>query len=295
MCGEERFPGSKKGLSPIKFDLSTPLQTSLKIVSFSKLEAVMKKLLICGVVFMVLIANMAHSEETLTACCVDYPPFVIQGEEGKLTGVIPEALEIIFKKFNITFDAIMIGNWKRCQYSVRKGRIDMFMAAVINEERQSYAVYTRTPIISTPTVIFVWKGKEFGFEQWEDLTGKKAGIRLGISFGKDFDTFLEKNMKEISKASTDLQLYKMLEAGRIDFVPNGLYAGLMTIKKSGFEGKIVPLEIPINEEDLYAPISKKSRYLKYLPQYEAELEKLRADGTIDRLVDKYMKSQLLAE
>ncbi|MBI9092092.1 MAG: hypothetical protein JEZ12_23010 [Desulfobacterium sp.] len=51
----------------------------------------------------------------------------------------------------------------------------------------------------------------------------------------------------------------------------------------------------IHEEDLYAPISKKSRYLKYLPQYEAALEKLRADGTIDRLVDKYMKYLPAAE
>lgn len=250
----------------------------------------MKNLLICGVVFMTLIADAAHSEETLTACCVDYPPFVIQEEGDALTGIIPEVLEIIFKELDITVDARKIGNWKRCQYAARKGRVDIFMAAVINEERKNYAVYTRTPIISAPTAVFVWKGKEFGFEQWEDLTGKKAGIRLGISFGNDFDTFLEKNMTEISKVSTDLQLYKMLEAGRIDFVPNGLYAGLITINKSGFKGKIVPLEIPINEEDLYAPISKKSRYLKYLPQYEAGLEKLRADGTIDKLVDKYMES-----
>ena len=127
-----------------------------------------------------------------------------------------------------------------------------------------------------------------------DLIDKIVGIRLGTSLGKDFDTFLDTKVRHITKVSTHQQLYRMLELGRIDFTPDGLYPGLLTIKKFGFEGDIIPLETPINKEYLYAPISKKSRYIKYLPQYEAGLKKFRADGTINRLVDKYMKSYVTA-
>ena len=110
------------------------------------------------------------------------------------------------------------------------------------------------------------------------------------SLGEDFDAFLEGNFKSVIKVSSHQQLYQMLEYGRIDFTADGLYPGLITLKRFGFENIIIPLETPINTEYLYAPISKKSRYQKYMSQYEAGLEKLRTNKTIERLVDKYMKS-----
>lgn len=252
----------------------------------------MKLLIPFITIFIVLCSNNACSGQVLTACSVDYPPFVIKEDDGRLTGVIPEVLSIIFKELDITVDATEHGNWGRCQHSVKRGEVDVFMAAIINEERKEYAVYTDMPIVSDPSVIFVLRGGEFKFEQWEDLKDKRAGVRLGASYGKDFDLFLEGIKNDVERVSTHDQLYKMLLSERIDFIVDGLFPGLLTVKMLGLEGEIIPLGKPITQELLYAPISKKSEYLKFLPEFERKLSQLSKNGDIKKMIDKYVEYYL---
>jgi len=260
----------------------------------------MKKILIFTL-FCIFLTGTANAEEMMKTCGdPDYPPFTyikrLEGTEPatgqEIKGVAPDILRMIFGELGIKVDSSYVGNWKRCQYNVENGDVDILMVAYITEERKKYAVYTETPLAQDPQAVFVWKGKEFKFEKWDDLKGKRAGLPLGSSVGKEFDEFLEKNTV-VERVPEYLNNYKKMELGRIDFEPGGLYAGLIRIKKLGYEGKVVPLSNPINTESLYLPISKKSKYLKYLPELEKGLKKLSEDGTVERLIkehiDKYSK------
>lgn len=257
----------------------------------------MRRLIIAIVCCNAFFVGTVFSEETLTACGdSNYPPFTyIERQEGaepkvglEIRGVAPDILRIIFGELGIKVDAKYVGNWKRCQINVKQGNVDILMGAYMTEERKKYAAYTETPLAPDPQAVFVWKGREFKFEKWEDLKGKTVGMTIGFSSGKAFDGFLEKNTI-VERVSDRLQNYLKLAMGRIDFEPNGLYAGLIKVKESGYEGRIVPLPTPINTEYLYMPVSKKSVYLKYLPRLDEGLKKLRADGTIDKLVTKYIE------
>jgi polar amino acid transport system substrate-binding protein len=128
---------------------------------------------------------------------------VFQEEGDLLSGVITEVLRLIFEDLDITVDAKRRGNWKRCQYYARIGVVDIIMAAVFNEKRSQYAVFTKTPIVSAPVSIFVLKGREFKFDKWDDLIGKRAGIRLGTSISQKVDTFFKDNIKDVIEVSTD--------------------------------------------------------------------------------------------
>ncbi len=245
----------------------------------------------------ILFADTAFSEKILTACGdSNYPPFTyIEDQENtdsifglEIRGVAPDILRIIFGELGIKVVTKYVGNWKRCQINVKQGSVDVLMGAYVTDERKKYAVYTETPLAPDPQAIFVWKGREFKFEKWEDLKGKKAGMTIGFSSGKAFDGFLERSTT-VERVSDRLQNYLKLEMGRIDFEPNGLYAGLIKVKELGYEGKIVPLSRPINTEYLYMPISKKSIFLKYITQLDEGLKRLRANGTIDRLVKAYIE------
>jgi len=257
----------------------------------------MRRLIVTIVCCYVFFASTVFSEEILTACGdSNYPPFTyIERQEGaepkvgqKIRGVASDVLRIIFGELGIKIEAKYVGNWKRCQVNVEEGKVDILMGAYVTEKRKKYAVYTETPLAPDPQAVFVWKGREFKFEKWEDLKGKRAGITLGFSAGKEFDEFLEKNTY-VQRVSDHRQNYMKMELGRIDFEPNGLYAGLIKVKESGYEGRIVPLPTRINTEYLYTPVSKKSMYLKYLMRLEDGLKKLRADGTIDKLVKKHIE------
>ncbi|WP_163836133.1 transporter substrate-binding domain-containing protein [Spartinivicinus ruber] len=96
-----------------------------------------------------------HANQGMMACSVHYPPFVI--EKGDLlAGIIPEVLTIVFeKKMGISISFRRWGSWKRCQKAVESGRFDIMMAAVHNDEREKYAVYTKVPIVEDPQSVFV--------------------------------------------------------------------------------------------------------------------------------------------
>lgn len=245
----------------------------------------MKKIIL--VICVILAANGVHAQEKLIACGdPTYPPFTWK-EGDKIIGVFPEVVEMIFGKLGIDVESEHVGDWKLCQLKVKSGKVDMLMAGYMTDERKVYAQYPATPVSDDPTAVFVWKGKEFPFEKWADLTGKRVGELIGSTEGQDFDEFLAKNTT-VSYVRTRLQNFQKLERDRIDCTIIGLYAGLILVKKHGYEGKIIPLENPIKTEYLYFAFSKQSNFLKYLPQVDTELQKLRANGTIEKLIQKYI-------
>ena len=248
----------------------------------------MKRGTILWVLFsLIVLASLAQAEETLVACGdVGYPPFTWK-EGDKIIGVFPELVEMIFGKFGIQVNSRDAGNWNRCQMKVKYGDMDMLMAGYKTEERKEYAIYPETPVCEDPTSIFVWKDRTFPYDTWDDLKGKRVGEMLGSTEGEEIDEFLAK-YTTVDYVSTRLQNFKKLEHDRIDFTIIGLYPGRILVKRYGYEEKIISLEKPLRTENLYFALSKKSKFLTYLPQVDAELQKLREDGTIEKLIDKYI-------
>lgn len=231
--------------------------------------------------------NNAHAGEELMACGhPDYPPFM-WNENGKVVGVATEIAQIIFGELNIEVNNHFDGNWGRCLLQIETGKMDLLVSGYLNDERRIYADFTENYLSDDPTVIFVWKGKEFKFEKWEDLIGKRMGGILGGSISNEWDEFTVKKL-DITNVSKRIQLFKMLELGRIEFAPTGLFTGQIQIKKYGYTGKIVALPKPIETGYLYIAISKKSKYLKHLPYVNKRLEELKNDGTVKRLLSKYV-------
>ncbi len=82
----------------------------------------------------------------------------------------------------------------------------------------------------------------------------------------------------------------MLELGRIDFAPTGLYAGTMRLKKYGYYGRIVPLKKPLKTGYVYMAISKKSKFAEYIFDVDEYIVNLREEGTFKKIIDKNIDS-----
>ena len=239
----------------------------------------------------------AWAGETLTACGdPDYAPFTYvpglkSGDAApvgtRIEGVAPDVLRLVFEPLGIKVDAIVQGNWKRCQVAVEDGGSDVLMAAYKGEARMAYAHFTTSPLAPEPTSIFVRKGSEFKFGKPEDLIGKRGGAPSGYAGGTRLDAFFNE-YQLLEYAPDSARNYMKLATGRIDFIPQGLYAGTVFLHKMGYGGKILALKNPADMGYTYLPISRKSRFADRLPQLEAALQKLHADGTIDRLIRKHM-------
>lgn len=221
----------------------------------------------------------------------NYPPFSWQRGE-QIVGVGVELTEMIFNDLGIEVIFPVRGNWKRVQNGAAKGGIDLIVGIDKTWERTQYLAYPEQPYLDDMSVVWVRKGREFTFDKWGDLIGKRGTALLGESYGKDFDDFIARHL-QMDWVSTPLQNLKKLEAGRSDYYPFSLYGGTLQLKRYGFEDRIRYLPNVIAKQGVYIAVSKKSIYAKYLPEISAAIQQRGVDGTIDRLVLKYL--QLAAE
>ncbi len=173
------------------------------------------------------------------------------------------------------------------QSQVEHGEADVLVAAYQTIDRKKVMAYPAQPFMDDANVLWVAKGKAFPFRQWSDLIGKTGTAMLGESYGEAFDRYIKEKL-QIEWVSSPAQSLGKLELGRADYYPFSLYSGQIQVRQFGFEGKIEHLPEVLSTEGTYIAISRKSHLIKYMPQIEASIARLRADGTIDRLAKKYV-------
>lgn len=246
----------------------------------------MKKYLLIFV--LTLSANYIYADTSLIITGhPDYPPF--NWKKGDiLTGFAVEAAEMIFRELGITVESKYVGPWNRCLHYIEEGKADVLAAAFITEDRKRYADFLTTPLVEDRKSIFVLKGREFEFEKWEDLAGKKAGVQLGVSYGQEFDDFLKKHTK-IDYVRNQVLNFRKLDNGRIDFITSGSFIGRSDAKRAGCGDRVVELKNPVMVGYSHIAVSKKSKYVKYVPGADKILARLRSEGVIDMLIEKYIR------
>lgn len=216
----------------------------------------------------------------------EYAPFMWK-EGDKIVGVGIEVVEMIFHGLGIEVESKYVGTWNRVLLNLEDGDVDVLCAGYVTDERRHFAEFTKEPLSEDHTSVFVWHTNVFPFETWDDLKGKRFGELFGASQGKEFDEWRKKNAI-VEEVSDRLQNFRKLEIGRIDCFVTGLYGGLLNIKKEGYEGRVIPLKNPVRTEYLRIAVSKKSNYLSYVPKIDEKLRELHRNGTIERLIQKYL-------
>jgi polar amino acid transport system substrate-binding protein len=146
-------------------------------------------------------ANPAHADADCKKLTItgnsEYPPISWRDRErpNVITAVANDLVEMAMKDVGVTVDSVYTGPWVRAQLAAKTGEVDLIHTAYINEERKQYLLYTSTPFLMDPTVIFVKKGAGFPFKKKEDLVGLTGSTRRGESYGEDFDNFAKEKLK----------------------------------------------------------------------------------------------------
>lgn len=220
----------------------------------------------------------------------DWPPY--QWEyNGEILGIGTDIVRLVFTELGIDVEFVPMGNWARVQETVKTGELDGIVGLYQTSERREYLTFTSLPYMHDHNVIWVWKGNEFQFNQWEDLIGKIGLAAIGESYGQEFDRFIDENLN-VMRVSHLQQVYLMLERGRADYFPFSLNSGTIQLKRLGLADKMVYLPQPFSQEDVYLALSQKSGFVEYLPQIEAIIHRLKASGKVEELVDKNIQLYL---
>lgn len=219
-------------------------------------------------------------ETTLTmATNAEFPPYEYM-ENNEVVGIDVDIAQAICNKLgmtlaidNIAFDSIIP--------AVQSGKADVGIAGMtVTEDRLQSIDFTDPYTTATQVIIVNSEGSTVA--SVDDLAGKTIGVQLGTT-GDIYATDVEgATVEQYQKGADAVQALKQnkIDCVIIDSEPAKAFV-------AANEGLTI-LPDPFEEEEYAICISKDNSELK--DKINSALAELKADGTIDSIVEKYIGS-----
>ncbi len=210
-----------------------------------------------------------------------FPPYEFVDDNNKIVGIDAEIAEAVAEKIgkklvikDMEFDSLLT--------AVQGGSVDIVLAGLtVNDERKQSVNFTDS-YANGKQVIIVKENSAIATA--DDLKDKKIGVQSGTT-GDIYctDDFGQENVKQFPNGSLAVQalLNDQIECVVIDNEPAKNYV-------AANQGLKI-LETEYLSEDYAAAISKDNKEL--LEQVNKAMAELKADGTIDKILAKYIKAE----
>ena len=210
-----------------------------------------------------------------------FPPYEMTTDSGEFEGIDIETAQAIADKLGLElqiddmdFDAALL--------AVQQGKSDMVMAGVtVTDERQNVMDFTDSYATGIQSIIVK---EDSDIASVDDLAGKKIGTQRGTTgYLYCSDDFGDENVVAYDDGLTAVQ---MLNSGQVDCVViDNAPAKEFVAANPGLK----LLDTAYVEEDYAIGVGKGNTELK--DAINTALEELKADGTLQAIVDKYITAE----
>lgn len=210
-----------------------------------------------------------------------FPPYEMTTDSGEFEGIDIETAQAIADKLGLElqiddmdFDAALL--------AVQQGKSDMVMAGVtVTDERQNVMDFTDSYATGIQSIIVK---EDSDIASVDDLAGKKIGTQRGTTgYLYCSDDFGDENVVAYDDGLTAVQ---MLNNGQVDYVViDNAPAKEFIAANPGLK----LLDTAYVEEDYAIGVGKGNTELK--DAINTALEELKADGTLQAIVDKYITAE----
>ena len=210
-----------------------------------------------------------------------FPPYEMTTDSGEFEGIDIETAQAIADKLGLElqiddmdFDAALL--------AVQQGKSDMVMAGVtVTDKRQNVMDFTDSYATGIQSIIVK---EDSDIASVDDLAGKKIGTQRGTTgYLYCSDDFGDENVVAYDDGLTAVQ---MLNNGQVDCVViDNAPAKEFVAANPGLK----LLDTAYVEEDYAIGVGKGNTELK--DAINTALEELKADGTLQAIVDKYITAE----
>ena len=210
-----------------------------------------------------------------------FPPYEMTTDSGEFEGIDIETAQAIADKLGLElqiddmdFDAALL--------TVQQGKSDMVMAGVtVTDERQNVMDFTDSYATGIQSIIVK---EDSDIASVDDLAGKKIGTQRGTTgYLYCSDDFGDENVVAYDDGLTAVQ---MLNNGQVDCVViDNAPAKEFVAANPGLK----LLDTAYVEESYAIGVGKGNTELK--DAINTALEELKADGTLQAIVDKYITAE----
>lgn len=209
-----------------------------------------------------------------------FPPYEFK-EADKFVGIDVEIATAIAKELGGTLEVVDM-EFDSIITAVNKGEVDFGLAGMtVTDERKKEVEFSSSYATGVQSVIVP---EDSTIASLDDLAGKKIGVQLGTTgdiyacddFGKEFVTEYGKGADAVIA----------LKGGDVDAVIIDNEPAKAFVAENG---GLKILETSYAVEDYAIAIKKDNK--EFLDKVNAALEKLTKDGTIDKIIAKYIKAE----
>lgn len=219
---------------------------------------------------------------TFSIMTEEYPPFNYT-EDGKLTGLSADVMAELLKRIGHP-DAIEVLPWSRAYNLIQNKDGKILFSMTRTEQRETLFKWVG-PVASNQWVFFAKKGSGIKISSLDDARNVK---KIGTYKDDAAELYLkEKGFTNIESVIDDLSNVKKLKAGRIDLWIVGHLQGLYKAKTVVGDASAFEKVFDVKDTQLYIAFSKGTPD-DVIAKWQAELDKMKADGTYDAILKKYM-------
>lgn len=214
-----------------------------------------------------------------------YPPFSFVGEDDKLTGFEVEFSEALAKELGVKVK-LSATPWAGILAALESKRLDVVINQVtISDERKKKYDFSEPYTVSGIQALVQTKNAGV-IKTAADLKGKKVGVGLGTNY----EEWLKANVPDaiVKTYDDDPTKYQDLRVGRIDAILVDRLAALELVAKT--KDKLAVSGEPFSRQE--AGIAVRKGEPELLDALNKAIDKLRADGTLAKLSQKYFKADV---
>ena len=216
--------------------------------------------------------------EIVVATNAEYPPFEMM-DGDKFVGIDMEVAQIIADKLgvklkidNMSFDAVLA--------AIPTGKCDLGMSSLSITEERAKVMDFSDPYMETSIKMLV--AKDSAIKTYDDLKGKKLGVQLGTLADTTVASYVDD--AEVSRMNKDSDAVMDLINGKVDAVLTDAAPAKVLAEKNA--DKIILIDEPLSSDKL--AIATKKGNADLIAFVNEVLKEIKADGTFDKIVAKYV-------
>lgn len=221
----------------------------------------------------------------------EYQPFFYRDASGGMRGFFYEIVTEAFERLDVK-SVWQDCPWKRCQLYVRAGEADA-MITVPTVERAEYTMTHPEPFYEKSLKVFTYEGHPrmqeiLALQSLDDILDGRFTVITYIGNGWHADNVESRGIQTYATPNL-VNVWKMLENNRGDLVIEWPYAAWNHIEECCDESRFIETDVELDSMPFHLLISKNSKYVGILDEFNRSIREMKNDGTIRELVGKYYK------
>lgn len=237
------------------------------------------------ILLLITLSSLFSSSEHVKVCYLEWGK--LGGKNLPSYGLVPDVVSTTLKEAGYEPE-VTIMPWARCLKLVSLKKYDMVAGFWIGEEQKKSYQYFEPNTIDDIAFITL-KGFLAKSGKIEDFYGKKVGLIRDAGGLENFYS-KEKNFKKVMKVDNDIQLVRLLKAGRIDAIISDPVQVLSKVDAM-FPELINKLKVwdPVIQRNIGAPAVAKDHPKRdeLEKRYNNAFKKLVKQGLYDEMMKKH--------